>query len=59
MRRLFEAIEQRFPPPPTIQAGAAVRAIDQPIDTGAAAGKWFLDMPGAFAEFETQSVWDR
>jgi len=59
MRRLFEAVEQRFPPAPTIQAGAALRAIDQPIDTSAAAEKWFLDMLGAFAEFETQSVWDR
>jgi DNA invertase Pin-like site-specific DNA recombinase len=33
--------------------GAALKAIDQPIDTGTAAGKCFLDMLGVFAEFET------
>ncbi|CCB63751.1 recombinase family protein [Hyphomicrobium sp. MC1] len=33
--------------------GAALRATDQPIDTGTAAGKCFLDMLGVFAEFET------
>ena len=32
---------------------AALRAIEQPIDTSAAAGKAFLDMLGVFAEFET------
>ena len=31
----------------------ALRATEQPIDTGTAAGKAFLDMPGVFAEFET------
>jgi DNA invertase Pin-like site-specific DNA recombinase len=31
----------------------ALRAIEQPIDTGTAAGKAFLDMLGVFAEFET------
>ena len=33
--------------------GAALRAIEQPIDTSTAAGKAFLDMLGVFAEFET------
>ena len=33
--------------------GAALRAIEQPIDTTTAAGKAFLDMLGVFAEFET------
>ena len=31
----------------------ALRATEQPVDTGAAAGKAFLDMLGVFAEFET------
>ena len=30
-----------------------LRATEQPIDTGTAAGKCFLDMLGVFAEFET------
>lgn len=33
--------------------GAALKATEQPIDTGTAAGKAFLDMLGVFAEFET------
>src|SRR5580704_6025778 len=33
--------------------GAALKAIEQPIDTGTTAGKCFLDMLGVFAEFET------
>jgi DNA invertase Pin-like site-specific DNA recombinase len=33
--------------------GATLKATDQPIDTGTAAGKAFLDMLGVFAEFET------
>jgi DNA invertase Pin-like site-specific DNA recombinase len=33
--------------------GANLRATEQPIDTGTAAGKCFLDMLGVFAEFET------
>jgi DNA invertase Pin-like site-specific DNA recombinase len=33
--------------------GANLRVIEQPIDTGSAAGKAFLDMLGVFAEFET------
>ena len=33
--------------------GVALKATDQPIDTGSAAGKAFLDMLGVFAEFET------
>lgn len=35
------------------QNGIALRATEQPIDTGTAAGKAFLDMLGVFAEFET------
>jgi DNA invertase Pin-like site-specific DNA recombinase len=35
------------------QRGVALRATEQPIDTGTAAGKAFLDMLGVFAEFET------
>lgn len=31
----------------------SLKAIEQPIDTGTAAGKAFLDMLGVFAEFET------
>jgi hypothetical protein len=33
--------------------GAALNATEQPIDTGTAAGKAFLEMLGVFAEFET------
>jgi DNA invertase Pin-like site-specific DNA recombinase len=33
--------------------GVALRAIEQPIDTGTAAGRAFLQMLGVFAEFET------
>jgi DNA invertase Pin-like site-specific DNA recombinase len=33
--------------------GAALKATEQAIDTGTAAGKAFLDMLGVFAEFET------
>ena len=33
--------------------GVAPRATEQPVDTGTAAGKAFLDMLGVFAEFET------
>lgn len=33
--------------------GVILRATEQPIDTGTAAGKAFLDMLGVFAEFET------
>jgi DNA invertase Pin-like site-specific DNA recombinase len=33
--------------------GASLKATGQPIDTGTAAGKCFLDMLGVFAEFET------
>jgi DNA invertase Pin-like site-specific DNA recombinase len=32
--------------------GASLKATEQPIDTGTAAGKCFLDMLGVFAEFE-------
>ena len=35
------------------ERGAALKATEQPIDTGTAAGKCFLDMLGVFAEFET------
>ena len=30
-----------------------MKATEQPVDTGSAAGKAFLDMLGVFAEFET------
>jgi DNA invertase Pin-like site-specific DNA recombinase len=33
--------------------GVILRATEQPVDTGTAAGKAFLDMLGVFAEFET------
>ena len=33
--------------------GIALKATGQPVDTGTAAGKAFLDMLGVFAEFET------
>jgi DNA invertase Pin-like site-specific DNA recombinase len=33
--------------------GAALKATEQPIDTGTAASKCFLDMLSVFAEFET------
>jgi len=33
--------------------GVALRATEQPVDTGTAAGKAFLDVLGVFAEFET------
>jgi DNA invertase Pin-like site-specific DNA recombinase len=33
--------------------GVKLKVTEQPIDTGAAAGKAFLDMLGVFAEFET------
>ena len=35
------------------EKGAALACTEQPIDTGTAAGKAFLDMLGVFAEFET------
>jgi DNA invertase Pin-like site-specific DNA recombinase len=33
--------------------GVALKATEQPVDTGTAAGKAFFDMLGVFAEFET------
>ena len=33
--------------------GVTLRATEQPVDTGTAAGKAFVDMLGVFAEFET------
>ncbi len=33
--------------------GASLECTEQPVDTGTAAGKCFLDMLGVFAEFET------
>ena len=33
--------------------GVALKATEQPVDTGTAAGTAFLDMLGVFAEFET------
>jgi DNA invertase Pin-like site-specific DNA recombinase len=35
------------------ERGVALKATEQPIDTGTAAGKCFFDMLGVFAEFET------
>lgn len=35
------------------ERGAALACTEQPVDTGTAAGKAFLDMLGVFAEFET------
>jgi DNA invertase Pin-like site-specific DNA recombinase len=35
------------------EKGVALRATEQPIDTGSAAGRAFLQMLGVFAEFET------
>jgi DNA invertase Pin-like site-specific DNA recombinase len=35
------------------EKGVALKATEQPIDTGSAAAKVFLDMLGVFAEFET------
>ena len=35
------------------EKSVALRATEQPVDTGTAAGKAFLDMLGVFAEFET------
>jgi DNA invertase Pin-like site-specific DNA recombinase len=35
------------------EKGAHLRATEQPIDTGSAAGKAFSDMLGVFTEFET------
>jgi DNA invertase Pin-like site-specific DNA recombinase len=39
--------------PRALATGATLKATEQPIDTGTAAGKCFLDMLGVFAEFET------
>lgn len=33
--------------------GVTLKATEQPVDTSTAAGKAFFDMPGVFAEFET------
>ena len=35
------------------EKGVHLKATEQPVDTGSAAGKAFLDMLGVFAEFET------
>lgn len=35
------------------EKGVALKATEQPVDTGTPAGKAFLDMLGVFAEFET------
>ncbi len=35
------------------EEGIELKALEQPVDTGTAAGKAFLDMLGVFAEFET------
>jgi DNA invertase Pin-like site-specific DNA recombinase len=48
---------RRWPECPPASPGGSLsyswRATEQPIDTGTAAGKCFLDMLGVFAEFET------
>lgn len=44
LQRIVETVKAR---------GASLKATEQPIDTGTAAGKCFLDMLGVFAEFET------
>ena len=36
------------------EKGVALRATEQPVDTGTAAGKAFLDMLGVFAELEVR-----
>lgn len=36
-----------------LKGGIALKATEQPIDTGTAAGRAFLDMLSVFAEFET------
>ena len=41
------------------QERIALKATEQPVDTGTAAGKAFLDMLGVFAEFETNLRRDR
>lgn len=47
-------IRCRFQPNCALKGrGVALKATEQPIDTGSAAGKAFLDMLGVFAEFET------
>src|ERR1700704_5703989 len=40
-------------------SGVALKATEQPVDTGTAAGKAFLDMLGVFAEFETNLCRER
>ena len=35
------------------ERGASLECTEQPVNTGTAAGKAFLDMLGVFAEFET------
>jgi len=35
------------------EKGINLKALDQPVDTSSASGKFFLDMLGVFAEFET------
>ena len=39
--------------------GVALKATEQPVDTGSAAGKAFLDMLGVFAEFERAMIQER
>ncbi|WP_340107560.1 recombinase family protein [Pikeienuella sp. HZG-20] len=52
--RLARSIADLFEIVKALEAkGAALEAIEQPIDTADAAGKAFLGMLGVFAEFET------
>jgi DNA invertase Pin-like site-specific DNA recombinase len=41
------------------QDARTLKATEQPVDTGTAAGKAFLDMLSVFAEFETNLCRDR
>jgi len=41
------------------EKGVHLKATEQPVDTGSAAGKAFLDMLGVFAEFETNLRYER
>jgi DNA invertase Pin-like site-specific DNA recombinase len=41
------------------QKGATLKVLDQQIDTGSASGKCFLQMLGAFAEFERSLIKER
>jgi len=52
-RRAGEVVGCPRGPARTWLRGVTLKATEQPIDTGTAAGKCFLHMLGVFAEFET------